>query len=104
QEDGIRFLHVTGVQTCALPILSTGADWREPIPAATDIRRKNADGDIHEPHGQTGARYGLPLGRPVYADESAGGGSDRTERRHQGTGERRGGGGGRERRVTVVCE
>src|SRR5690606_40721146 len=26
-EDGIRDFHVTGVQTCALPILKTNKDW-----------------------------------------------------------------------------
>src|SRR5690606_39379895 len=26
-EDGIRVFHVTGVQTCALPILNTGDTW-----------------------------------------------------------------------------
>src|SRR5205085_8832428 len=31
-EDGIRDLTVTGVQTCALPILADGADEDEPLP------------------------------------------------------------------------
>src|SRR5690606_39599628 len=36
-EDGIRGFHVTGVQTCALPISRTGSSW---IPYGSDGTKK----------------------------------------------------------------
>src|SRR5690606_40865488 len=38
-EDGIRDFHVTGVQTCALPIWAVDAYWRE-VEAANLVKRK----------------------------------------------------------------
>src|SRR6266700_2221757 len=34
-EDGIRDFHVTGVQTCALPIFWTRAGWSAPAPTSS---------------------------------------------------------------------
>src|SRR5690606_17313168 len=36
-DDGIRDFHVTGVQTCALPIFIAGADAKSPLRAGLDV-------------------------------------------------------------------
>src|SRR5438270_8756342 len=43
-EDGIRDLTVTGVQTCALPILSRKADWRQSPPACRQSALRDTRG------------------------------------------------------------
>src|SRR6267378_1793002 len=64
-EDGIRDLYVTGVQTCALPILTRGAGG--------DVRALR-DEPVHPPC-VTGGVYGLSAGmRRAAADAVAGGG------------------------------
>src|SRR5690606_13468665 len=45
EEDGIRAFHVTGVQTCALPIL----------PPVAPVRDQAADGE-HTPHNEPGTQ------------------------------------------------
>src|SRR2546429_6577316 len=47
-EDGIRDVAVTGVQTCALPILSRGPEWREPSRSSTLLSKEDdRDGSLH---------------------------------------------------------
>src|SRR5690606_39822037 len=49
-EDGIRDFHVTGVQTCALPIYA-GDDFRRPFGGGADLVHAGAvqDGAAHGP-------------------------------------------------------
>src|SRR5690606_39605886 len=45
-EDGIRDFHVTGVQTCALPISVVEADGSLPLGACMNLGLEAADGDF----------------------------------------------------------
>src|SRR5690606_41861192 len=54
-EDGIRDFHVTGVQTCALPILP--GVWLHPQRTGADTSQGNCGG------GRIGAAFFIPSGR-----------------------------------------
>src|SRR5690606_39356925 len=67
-EDGIRDFHVTGVQTCALPIWPRGTERRRlaglvdvPVPAPRDPM----DAVLRNPHVAEGKRFCWKCGEPV---------------------------------------
>src|SRR5215203_6657774 len=69
-EDGIRYIGVTGVQTCALPI-SCGAErllGRRPAVLAADRvpRLRRGDGAAHRP--RLPERHGLAPAHPARAE------------------------------------
>src|SRR5690606_40255798 len=58
-EDGIRDFHVTGVQTCALPISGT----------ASPLRGKQRRAGAHRPQWGAAAAQFRPSGRPRRSDD-----------------------------------
>src|SRR5690606_40791253 len=61
-EDGIRDFHVTGVQTCALPILRyAGNEWTWSVTAGTEVaagRRTTYRGGVTQPATDNEVRVG----------------------------------------------
>src|SRR5690606_39995151 len=86
-EDGIRDFHVTGVQTCALPISRTGASYAEALAEAQRLGYAEADPTEDVTGKDAAAKMAilarLAFGTPVHLDEVP---HERSEERRVGKG------------------
>src|SRR5690606_40127233 len=85
-EDGIRDFHVTGVQTCALPI-SPGTHWRAASssgPAHTPAATANQASSAGPASSATGARSGMRRSSPYDEPSTKTSAVSRSEERRVG--------------------